>query len=130
MRREGYVAVTAAMFAALITGGGCSTLVCGTSQKVQVTTSPPGAKARVGLDTLTTPGEFSLSRKNDYTIEISKPGYEAERVHLNREWNHMVWGNILLLPLAYIGLVIDFNTGAGNSLSPDPVNVALTAKSE
>jgi hypothetical protein len=118
------------MLAVLFTGGGCATVVCGTRQKIQIITTPPGAKARVGLDTLTTPGVFSLSRKNDHTIEISKPGYEVERVHLNREWNHMVWGNILLLPLAYFGLVIDFNTGAGNSLRPDPVNVSLTAKRE
>ena len=125
MRRHIYFAVTAAMLVPLFTGGGCATVVCGTSQKVQVTTTPPGAKARVGLDTLTTPGEFVLSRKNDHMIEISKPGYETERVHLHREYNHMVWGNILLLPFYVVGMFIDYNTGAANSLAPDPVNVNL-----
>ena len=126
MQREVHFAATAVMLTVLFTGGGCATVVCGTSQKIQITTTPPGAKARVGLDTITTPGVFSLSRKNDFTIEISKPGYEAERVHIHREWNHMIWGNLLLLPFAYVGVLTDAISGASNSLRPDSVNVRLT----
>src|ERR1051325_8256474 len=107
-----------AVFATL--GAGCASLVSGSSQKVRINSEPAGANARIEAQNVTTPGVATLKRDRNYTVYISKEGYEEQKVYLNMEMNPWVWGNFSL-----VGMIIDMSTGAANRLAPQEINVRL-----
>jgi len=105
---------------------GCSTIVNGPRQTVRIESCPSGATVVAGAYRLTTPGALSLSRHTAHSVEVSKTGYETQRIHINRQFSTMVFGNVLLLPFAVVGLVVDFFSGCGYDLSPTDISVVLT----
>jgi hypothetical protein len=99
----------------------CSTLFSGTKEKVQVMTSPTGARVFVnGKDqNVITPCEIKVPRKKQVTYTFQKTGYEDGSVKQEGSFNAMVVGNILLGGIP--GAVIDYASGAWYKL---PKNVS------
>lgn len=103
---------------------GCATVINGTSQTVTFDTDPTGAMVELatGLSCVT-PCKYSLKRKDDNRVEISKEGYKTEVVYIQSRTGGAAFGNILAGGI--IGGVVDGSNGASNHLYPDPVYVRL-----
>lgn len=115
------------MLVALLTAGsGCATVLHGTTQRLTVTSNPPGATAVVLPQnvTLTTPSAITLERKKVYTVVFEAPGYERTTVYVNRQMSDAANGNALVGGL--VGLETDFQNGAAFVLTPDPVHAEMT----
>ena len=103
---------------------GCATIVSGTTQKLNVTSQPSGADAKADNNmTSKTPATFTLDRKSDHAIEISKDGYKTTTVLIKRAMNGMGFGNVLIGGI--VGIGVDAVSGANNKLVPERVDVAL-----
>ena len=112
------------MMAVIFMGTGCATIVSGTTQKMSVTSQPTDAIAKVDNNlSARTPATFTLERRHDHTIEISKEGYKTTSVMIKRTFNGMATGNVLLGGI--IGGGIDAASGAGNKLVPERVDIIL-----
>lgn len=111
----------------LSSASGCATIMTGTTQKVPITSTPSGAVAKAdGTLGGVTPCTFTLERKTDHTIEISKEGYRTASVILRHTVSGATAGNALIGGL--IGLGVDATTGAMYKLVPERVDVVLEPK--
>ena len=107
---------------------GCATIISGSTQKVNVTSNPSGAMAKVdGNLAALTPTVFTLERKQDHTVEVSKEGYRTATVILRHTMNGATAGNILAGGV--IGIGVDAMSGAMYKLIPDRIDVNLEAQS-
>lgn len=114
----------ASLIAAVSFLSGCATIMSGTTQKVSVSSQPGGATAKVDNNmSAKTPAVFTLERKSDHTIEISKEGYKTTTVLLKKTFNGATTGNILLGGI--IGTGIDAASGSMNKLIPERVDIVL-----
>ena len=118
-RTEGVVFLTAAYLLS-----GCATIVSGTNQKLSVSSQPSDATAKVDNNlSAKTPAVFTLERKSDHTIEISKEGYKTATIMIKRTFNGMATGNLLLGGI--IGAGVDAASGATSKLIPERIDVML-----
>lgn len=107
---------------------GCATVVSGTSQRIKVTTQPPGARLQVRDQIVTTPAVVDVKRGESlYTLVISKQGYEASVVDLNAGVNPWLFGNIPLfaIVLAPVGVAVDSVSMAIIRYKPSDVELTL-----
>jgi len=96
---------------------GCSTLIHGPLQTVQIETDPPGATATVTpmlsergplfLDstkkyTVTTPATVRLRRDNSYRVELQKPGYKIGSAKIVSSYNWLT-APVLCGPCEFAG---------------------------
>ncbi|MFH1305615.1 MAG: PEGA domain-containing protein, partial [Candidatus Omnitrophota bacterium] len=101
---------------------GCATITTGRFQKVPVRSVPDGAQVRVSSGYQgVTPCVFNLQRNKKHVIEISKKGYTAVQVPLNRS---LCWGTgwNILFGGGPVGLGVDMLTGAVCKLVPREVS--------
>jgi hypothetical protein len=109
---------------------GCATITRGTTEQLTVVSQPAGASVRLssGL-TGVTPATFTVPRKGDLMVTITKEGYEPTTVtvstHLAGAGTAGFVGNALIGGI--IGGGIDVATGATLSHQPNPVSVVLAA---
>jgi hypothetical protein len=106
--------------------GGCATVATGGggSQKVKVTSDPPGATVLVdGKPFGVTPAAVPLNRKTDHQIEVSAPGYETAQVTVQPHVNPWLLGNIIFGGIP--GLLVDVVTDSTHSLTPGDLKVQL-----
>ncbi|RMH84174.1 MAG: hypothetical protein D6681_16650 [Calditrichaeota bacterium] len=112
----------------------CASIVSGTKQKINISSSPSAAKVKVeravagGVSEQTvwegqTPATVELKRKYEYVVTISAEGYKDQRIVLERSTNGWVWGNLLFGGI--FGIIIDFSNGAGYKLTPKEIHVEL-----
>jgi hypothetical protein len=110
--------------------GGCATTLRGTTDVLVVESDPPGASVRVsnGLSGFT-PVTFTLRRKGDYVVTITKEGYENVSVNVTHKvvgaGSAGMAGNLLLGGI--IGAAVDAGSGAMFDLVPNPIKVNLLA---
>ena len=104
---------------------GCGTVIHGGRQKIIIRSEPSDALVQSGNISTRTPGTLELSRRADYTLIVKKEGYEPYEVEINRRCSPWLWGNILLLPFAAPGVIIDYYTGGYYELEPSPVYMQL-----
>jgi hypothetical protein len=111
-------------------GQGCATIVSGTSDNINITSSPASARFRVksmksDMELLSgnTPSVINLSRKNEYRVVIDLPGYKEKVVPITQEFNGWFIGNLLCGGL--IGGVIDLVTGAIWTLEPTSISINM-----
>ena len=119
---------TALAAAGLLFVAACATMMSGETQNIKISSSPPGVTvtADPGGYRAATPAEMVLPRASGgYRLKFEKEGYAPVEVSLTSSTNGWVWGNILFGGL--IGLVVDFNTGAAYTLSPETVHADLDA---
>lgn len=111
---------------------GCSSIIEGTSQEIQVNTNPPGANCIFNRNGETiagigpTPSGATVKKtKYDITIICAKKGYE-EATYLNHSGAAgATFGNVILG--GGIGWAIDSASGADNKYD-SPVNITLSKK--
>ncbi len=112
------VAVAAMAFA------GCATIFHGSTDKVDFSSDPTGAKVYVNGQLMgTTPMQLNLQAKHSYSIEFRKDGYENRTVMLNTS----VGGGWIVLDIlgGLVPVIVDAATGNWYSLDQDHVNAAL-----
>ncbi len=101
---------------------GCSSIVHGTTQELQINTVPPGAKATVGSQTCVTPCKMTVKRE-EHTLQVEKGNYK-KTFDLDKEFQFgtTICGNICWVE---IGAVVDLATGAAWDIKP--INLRLNA---
>jgi len=111
----------------IITFEGCAAIFSGSSQKVDFSSDPSGAKVYVNGNYMgVAPLQLKLEKKHSYTIEFRKEGYENKTVLIT---NSVGAGWIVLDALGgLIPIIIDAATGSWYSLDQDHVNAALEAQ--
>lgn len=102
----------------------CATLFKGSTDTVNFSSDPSGAKVYVNGSLLgTTPVQLELKSNKTYTIEFKKDGFETKTVVLN---NSVGAGWIILDILGgIIPVVIDAATGNWYELDQEHVNAVL-----
>jgi len=112
MRMFSKALLAASVAVALVATTGCATIVSGSTQSVQIDSTPSNAVVKINnLEQGQTPVRVNLSRAQKVaTVQIELPGFEPEEIQLTRSVNGWVWGNIVFGGL--IGLVIDASNGA------------------
>ncbi len=102
----------------------CATLFHGSTDGVNFSSDPSGAKVFVNGDLLgTTPFALNLKSNKTYTLEFKKDGYETKSVLLN---NSVGGGWIVLDVLGgLLPVIVDAATGDWYSLDQDHVNAIL-----
>src|SRR5207302_7076201 len=113
----------------IISLAGCATIMEGTSQSVQITTTPPGARcfidregARLG-EVGSTPGSIRLDKsKNDIVVTCAKEGFQPATVAQSPSFSGTTFGNIIVG--GGIGAIADAASGA-NYYYPNQVVLTL-----
>lgn len=104
---------------------GCAAIFKGTSNTVDFSSDPSGAKVYInGAHTGTTPVSLKLESKRTYSIEFRKEGYEPRTYTIT---NHVGAGWIILdvLLTGLVGIIVDAATGAWYELDQESVNAML-----
>ena len=107
---------------------GCATITRGTTNQIQIVSEPSGADVRTSLSQVcVTPCTLQVSRKDEFSLTISKPGYSEENVMVKTQiaGNGAAGfaGNILAGGI--VGMGTDAYTGATLEHVPNPVSVTL-----
>lgn len=107
----------------------CATIFKGSTDDVNFSSEPTGAKVYVNGNLLgTTPVQLELKSKNSYTIEFKKEGYETKTVVLN---NSVGAGWIVLDVLfGVVPIIVDAATGNWYELDQEHVNGVLEEKNK
>lgn len=120
---------------ALMSAGGCASIVRGTSQDFTIDTDPPGAHAALstGETCEATPCTIRRSRNETFTVTVSKEGYQTTTHEIRNPWSREgttvgLVGNFFLG--GAIGVGVDAATGANRDLTPNPLIVMLEAAPE
>jgi hypothetical protein len=107
---------------------GCATITRGTTDQVQIISDPSGADVRTSMgSTCITPCTLMVSRKDEFTVTFSKPGFVEENVPVKTQVAGSgaagFAGNVLIGGI--IGMGADAYTGATLEHVPNPVSVTL-----
>ncbi len=129
IRRSAITSMAAALALA-----GCATITRGTTETFVVETSPSGARVVTSLGQAcdATPCAFTdMSREAEFTVTISKDGYQTVTRRIGHRLSGggaaaAVGGNILPV-ISLVGVAVDANNGATQSLTPNPLRVTLVA---
>ena len=117
-----------ALFGAATLLAGCATVTRGLDSQIQVRSEPAGAEVRTSLSqTCTTPCTLKVSRKDEFSVLISKDGFKPVEVEvMNRiagEGAAGFAGNVLVGGI--VGMGVDAATGATLEHYPNPIDVTL-----
>lgn len=122
---ERRVRAAALVLATLVVGACASILGGGSTQKVQVSSTPSAASVTVdGEAKGATPVTLDLKRGKEYMVRIQMAGYQPYEVKLTRALNGWVWGNIIIG--GPLGVIIDASTGAMYKVKPGAVDASLS----
>lgn len=123
MTAKTVIGMPALIFMSLFLSGS-ATIISGTTQKIMVTSAPSDATAKAdNTITMKTPATFTLERKSDHTVEVSKEGYKTASVMIQRTFNGAAAGNLLLGGI--IGGGVDMASGASSKLVPERIDLVL-----
>ena len=106
---------------------GCATIMHGSYQQIEVSSSPPGAKVKIdNTEVGTTPLSVKLKRSKDHIIGIGIAGCEEAELKVTNHVTGWVWGNLAWMVIfAPVGVAIDFISGGFYAFSVDQVYVKL-----
>ena len=107
---------------------GCATVTRGTTNQIQIISEPDSATARTSLlQQCTTPCTLTVSRKDEFSVVVSKPGYMDQTVEVKTQLAGTgaagFAGNVLLGGV--VGMGVDAATGSTLEHVPNPVRVVL-----
>ena len=127
LRKRSTVALTCIMLLASCLFTGCGVMFNGTSQTLQIDSSPDGARisSAPAVGDFTTPASISLERKNSYVLTFEKEGYKPATFTVQKR----IKGGIVILDVlltGLVGVVVDAATGGWYKLTPEAVSVTLT----
>ncbi len=110
--------------------GGCATITRGTTDQVQIRSTPDGARATTSMaQSCVTPCTLTVGRKDEFTVHYEKDGFTPQDVDVKTQIAGAgagaagFAGNILLGGV--VGMGADAATGATLKHVPNPVNVYL-----
>jgi len=104
----------------------CSTMMIGSTQKIDVYSKPEMATVKVNdMNAGVTPCTLELKRTGDYSIRLELPGYNEKTVYLERKYSGWFFCNILLGGI--VGMFIDAMTGAIYVYDPKEIDVDLNS---
>lgn len=111
------------------TCAGCASVTRGWSEQMQITSTPSEAQARTSLGyTCTTPCTLTVSRKDEFSVVLSKDGFHSAEVPvISRIAGGGVAGfagNVLVGGV--VGMGVDAVSGATLEHYPNPVSATLT----
>ena len=107
---------------------GCGAFVHGTTQTIQINSSPADAEVWINGEKVgTTPTEITLKRKNEYLLAIKIKGYKLYTVKIKQSTSEAILLDIFGAPLS---CWIDYSSGGAYYLSPDKIDVNLDNLSE
>lgn len=119
-------AAIAAAFAA-VSLSGCGTITQGTSQNINITSSPPGGHCELNREgehvasLYATPGSVTVDKSmHDIVLTCDKPGYQTASLNLESDPSLGLFGNAIIGGV--VGVGIDYATGAANKY-PRATNV-------
>jgi hypothetical protein len=106
----------------------CATITRGVHDKLYVQSEPSGAIAQLSTgERKVTPAKFVKSRRENFTVTVSKQGYTPQTVKVESKMSATggtaMAGNVIAGGI--IGIGIDAGTGAMLGLYPNPVVVHL-----
>ncbi|GEM_PF-3218817 len=106
---------------------GCATVVHGTTEQVQIDSTPEGAEVVIddAGQSVTTPATVKLARRQSHTLVFHKAGFRDATAHLTSSPSGWILGNII--SGGVVGMAIDASDGAARKLSSDHAAVTLTA---
>ena len=109
----------------LLTLVACASIVHGSTQHVQVASTPSAATVTVdGASKGATPVTIDLKRGATYAVRIEMAGYQPYEMELKKKLSGWVWGNIIFG--GPLGVIIDASTGAMYKVSPSAVDASLS----
>lgn len=111
---------------------GCATITRGTNTAWTVESTPSAAvRTSNGFACDATPCTFKMPRKSEFTVTISREGYETWTGQVTNEVSGGgaagMAGNVFVGGI--IGAGVDATSGAMLDLRPNPLRVTLTPKS-
>lgn len=112
---------------------GCGSIVNGGMQKLDVRSPTPNADIHIKsfkgdeIYSGPSPAKVEVSRKDQYTIEVSAPGYRPMRQVVWQNMSGWTIGNLIwILPIFWgVGIAVDAMTGGVWTLSPDSPDLNL-----
>ena len=108
--------------------GGCATLDRGSADTLYVLSEPPGAQVATSTGaTCVTPCTLDVNRRDEFTVTLTKAGYEPRTVAVKTRLSGSGVGSFMEnVVTGGAGMVVDAATGAALEHVPDPVDVTLT----
>jgi hypothetical protein len=108
--------------------GGCASITRGTTDQVQIMSDPPGVQAHTSMGhDCTTPCTLQFSRKDEFTVTASKPGYHTAEIAVHTRVAGAgvagLAGNVLFGGV--IGVAVDAADGASLEHYPNPVMLKM-----
>lgn len=125
--KKTFVTLTSILLVISFALSGCATILKGSSDKVDFSSEPTGAKIYVNGSLMgTTPTTLKLESKKTYTIEFKQPGFETKTITLTNS----VGAGYLVLDILFglVPVIVDAGTGAWFTLDQDHVNGVLEKK--
>jgi hypothetical protein len=107
---------------------GCATVTRGVHEKFKVESEPPGAKVELSSgERGLTPFMLVRSRKENFSVTVSKPGFIAQTIKVRSNFSPTGGGAMAgnLVAAGVVGVGVDALSGASLSLYPNPVQVRL-----
>ena len=107
---------------------GCASVTRGTTNQVQINSSPPEAQARTSMGHVcTTPCTLQFNRKDEFSVVFTKPGFHSAEIAVKAQIAGAgvagFAGNVILG--GAVGMVVDASTGAMLEHVPNPVTATL-----
>ncbi len=116
--------VLALGLAAAVVSVGCSTVVNGQEQALQVNSNVAGAEVLInGVLVGKTPFSGLVKKSSTSSLTVRKDGFKERTVQLATEIEGWFWGNIILGGV--IGSSTDYGTGAMHKYAPNTIQVDL-----
>lgn len=104
----------------------CATFMKQDMETLPINTTPPGATVKIGEHQCHTPCELELPRKQKFEVIIQKSGYAPAKTSVSgSSLDGWLWGNLVFLVGAPIGIAWDFYSGAAWDLSPNEISYEL-----
>ena len=108
----------------VMVSSGCATILDGSSQPVNIDSSPHGARIYVnGVEVGTTPLSMLMKRSKSTMILAKKNGYEDQQLALQTKINNTFWVNILTG--GPLGSTTDYASDAMIEYSPNMYHITL-----
>ncbi len=116
------------LLAAGLALGGCASVTRGWDNQIQINSNPPEANVRLSNGFgCQTPCTLKISRKEEFTAVISKPGFQTEQVFVKTQIAGAgaagIAGNLILGGV--IGMGVDAASGATLEHCPNPISITL-----
>lgn len=110
-------------------GLGCAGIIEGTQHDLSIESNPQTAHVTITsggkvVSTGRTPFVTQLSKKNEYTVNISIEGCEEAELHVTHQGVQGSYWLNFFSPF-YLGFIIDYSNGAIYKMGPSDINVSL-----